>query len=55
MNEGILEELDSLAEFVECFKLFNCNELSLEQLPKVIFKVENRTNRLKRLLKLKEA
>ena len=54
-HEGILMELIPLDEFVEYLKLSHCDEPALAQLPKVIFKVENRINRFKRLLELKES
>ena len=52
-HEGILLELIPLDEYVERVKQLNCDEPSLASLPKVLLKVENRINRLKRLLESK--
>ena len=49
-HDGILLELSPLDEYVEYIKQLNSDELSFEQLPIVLLKVENRIHRFKRLL-----
>ena len=54
-HDEILLELSPLDEYVEYIKQLNSDELSFEQLPIVLLKVENRIHRFKRLLDAKAA